>query len=169
MGLIKRVQRSEKRIVERRSEDVTPKYCDWGSGPKQSEAPGCLNSGGENLRPARRSVGEVTLRDHRLMNYRTLANWPPIWTRRGRNNGAAGEAVPVRARRREIGILKEALISAVTRPPRIYLIVTDDGHEYIGSLLFNDSAFCREIYALLKRHCGKTIAEIGSLDVSYLD
>jgi hypothetical protein len=39
--------------------------------------------------------------------------------------------------------------------------------EYIGSLSFDDAAFCREIYDLLKGLYRHSIAEIGELDISY--
>jgi hypothetical protein len=39
------------------------------------------------------------------------------------------------------------------------------GAEYMGELLINDAAFCREIYEVLLRHCGKTIQEIGDIDL----
>jgi hypothetical protein len=174
MGIMRRVERCEKSSVKPRTEDVTPEYFDRGLAPRQSEALGRLNFGGHGgyrtrLVPARTSKGTVALRDHPSMRYRTRANWPLIWTRRGRTNRAAGQAASLLVRRGEIGILKEAFISAGARPPRIYLIMADDGCEYVGSLLFNDSASCRAIYALLKRHCGESIAEIGALEVSYFD
>jgi hypothetical protein len=167
MGIIKRVERSEKSTVEERSEHVTPELR---PDPRQFEAARCLNSGVENLRrfgPARKSVGEVALRDHRLMSYRTLANWPPVWTPRRR--GAGGEIAPVRASLRgEIGTLKEAHLATNVRPPRIYLIVTHEGSEYIGSLLFDNALFCQQICEFLKQQIGKTISETGGLDVSHL-
>jgi hypothetical protein len=104
-----------------------------------------------------------------LMSYRTLANWPPVWTPRRRKGKAAGETVPVRAGLRgEIGTLKEVFVAPSVRPPRIYLIVTHEGAEYIGALLFDDALFCQQIWEFLKQQIGKTISETGRLDVSHL-
>jgi hypothetical protein len=43
------------------------------------------------------------------------------------------------------------------------------GAEYMGELVISDAAFCLEIYAVLLRHCGKTIQEIGDMDLSDTD
>ena len=115
-------------------------------------------------------AGERTLRCHRSMTYRGLANWPPVWTARGRNIAAGDEAFPHRPTLRgEIGTLKQIFLSTAPGPPRIYLIIAHEGSEYIGALLFDNVVFCRQIYQLLKESSGKTIAEIGSLSVSHLD
>jgi hypothetical protein len=39
------------------------------------------------------------------------------------------------------------------------------GAEYMGTLFVSDAAFCLEIYPVLLRHCGKTIQEIGDIDL----
>jgi hypothetical protein len=113
-------------------------------------------------------AGEVTLRNHRLMTFRTLANWPPIWLRRRRTDGDETQSCsrPIRA---EIGILKEVFLSMISRPPRIFLTVTHDGSEYLGSLLFDDRVSCRTIYEFLEKYRGKKIVEIGDADASHLD
>jgi hypothetical protein len=36
----------------------------------------------------------------------------------------------------------------------------------MGELLISDAAFCSEIYEVLLRHCGKTIQEIGDIDLN---
>ena len=41
------------------------------------------------------------------------------------------------------------------------------GAEYIGALLLRDTAFCREIFGVLVKYRGKTIQEIGSIDLRY--
>jgi hypothetical protein len=35
--------------------------------------------------------------------------------------------------------------------------------------LFDDAVFCCQIYRFLKEHSGKTIAEVGKLNVDYPD
>src|SRR5215813_12719367 len=39
--------------------------------------------------------------------------------------------------------------------------------EYIGALLLSDPVFCREIWTILIQNCGKTIREIGGIELSY--
>ena len=41
------------------------------------------------------------------------------------------------------------------------------GAEYIGCLLFENSAFCRKIYEILREYCGNPINEIGDIELSY--
>jgi hypothetical protein len=36
----------------------------------------------------------------------------------------------------------------------------------MGDLYMSDHAFCMQIYEMLVRHCGKTIQEIGDIDLS---
>jgi hypothetical protein len=38
----------------------------------------------------------------------------------------------------------------------------------MGCVMFEDDAFCRQIYQLLKDYCGRRIFDLGSLDVSHL-
>jgi hypothetical protein len=39
---------------------------------------------------------------------------------------------------------------------------------YLGCLLFDDTGFCDQIAKLLQGYCNRSIAEIGSLDLSYI-
>jgi hypothetical protein len=39
------------------------------------------------------------------------------------------------------------------------------GAEYLGEFFVSDAAFCSEMYAVLLRHCGKTLQEIGDVDL----
>ena len=43
-----------------------------------------------------------------------------------------------------------------------------EGRKYVGTLMLGDSTFCREIYTLLIEHRGKTIREIGEIELSYM-
>jgi hypothetical protein len=40
------------------------------------------------------------------------------------------------------------------------------GAEYMGMLFVSDADFCLEMYAVLLRHCGNTIQEIGDINLS---
>ena len=42
-----------------------------------------------------------------------------------------------------------------------------DGCRYMGMLIFDDQIFCAEMFALLKANIGRSIKEIGDLDLSH--
>jgi hypothetical protein len=69
-------------------------------------------------------------------------NWPPMWTSRLKDDKPRGE----------IGILEKPL-----RPEMFTM----------GSMAFDDPAFCYELYRLLKSHVGRSIKEIGDSDLSF--
>jgi len=48
-----------------------------------------------------------------------------------------------------------------------YLHITYNEKPYVGSLLFDDVAFCAFVHALLQQHVNETIERIGVIDVSY--
>src|SRR5262245_16202891 len=105
-------------------------------------------------------IPRMELRDHRLMSYRGIGNWPPVWICR-----------EVRASERlhgEVGILRDVLLSAVDARPRLFLIMEHQGEEYIGCLLFGDRNFCDQIYSLLKQQIGSNISDIGGLNAGQL-
>jgi hypothetical protein len=54
------------------------------------------------------------------------------------------------------------------RPSEVFLFMEHEAVGYVSSLLFDDASFCGAIAKLLRAHCGKTIEEIGSLDLSHL-
>ena len=100
----------------------------------------------------------MLLRDHPLMTYRDVRNWPPawIWTH-------GKERVSLRG---EIGTLIEVRRSAITTNS-LFLEMRHQESEYLGCLLFSDPAFCRQMNTILRRQLGRSIAEIGSLDISH--
>jgi hypothetical protein len=65
----------------------------------------------------------------------------------------------------EVGLLKNVLISAVKPSTRCFLIMEHADAEYMGDLLASDEASCTQIYEMLLGHCGKTIQEIGDIDL----
>jgi hypothetical protein len=103
----------------------------------------------------------MILRNHPLMSYRGLCNWPPIWTWRG------GEGVD-RQPRGEVGVLRDVFLSQVEPRSRIYLIIEHEKEEYMGSLLFTDATFCAQICELLDKYRGSRVAELGNLDLDEL-
>jgi hypothetical protein len=101
----------------------------------------------------------MLLREHPLMRYHGVPNWPPIWTW----SGGLEKKYP----QGEIGILKKLRLTIVEPIDRCYLYIEHEGSEYIGCLLFDDHAFCRQITEILRFCCNRSIADIGSIDLAH--
>jgi hypothetical protein len=104
----------------------------------------------------------VQLRDHPLISYRGFSTWPPRWMPR--------DDVYSPRLKAEIGILTEAVFyhSKPEQSPQIFLFMEHHGCRYLAALFFSDAAFCRQVGRLLQDYRGKTIEEIGGIDVSDL-
>jgi hypothetical protein len=70
--------------------------------------------------------------------------------------------------RGEIGTLTAVDVSNVPPANRCFLSIDYAGSSYMGCLLFDDHAFCDQIVTLLRGHLNRPVAEIGSLDITYL-
>ena len=89
-----------------------------------------------------------------------------MWTGTGDNKFPRGE----------VGLLKEVYISIVDpnqpdsqRPyNRIYLFMEYRDSRYLGCLILDDPAFSRQLGKILSEQCGKTLKEIGEIDLSHL-
>lgn len=99
-----------------------------------------------------------SLRDHRLMTYRGLSNWPPVWVRSSRG--------PYTKITGEVGTLTGVKWYDLTAN-RCFLLMEFQSERYMGSLIFDDAAFCRQILDLLQDHIGESIIDIGDLDISF--
>jgi hypothetical protein len=100
----------------------------------------------------------MQLRDHPLMTYRGVPNWPPAWTL-GKSESAPR---PVG----EVGTLEDVLMTNFLAN-KIFVLMLFSAQRYMGSLIFDDVAFCTQIFDLLKLNRGKQIKEIGDLDLAY--
>ena len=100
----------------------------------------------------------MLLRNHPLLTYQSSRSWPPAWL----YCGGFDSTHP----RGEVGILKNVFVSSVQPSTRCYLIMEHAGGQYMGDLSIRDAAFCMQIYQMLLRHCGKTVQEIGDIDLS---
>jgi hypothetical protein len=103
----------------------------------------------------------MKLRDHPLMSYRGIRNWPPVWTLATTRKGI------VTILTGEVGVLKY-VHSNILMSNKCFVAIDFQEETYIGSLIFKDHAFCRQISHLLRDHVGRSIKNIGDLDVSYL-
>jgi predicted oxidoreductase len=88
------------------------------------------------------------------MSYRGMTNWPPVWCRRGSENLTG-----------EIGILVNADCDRSGR--KCYLTIDFENQRYLGTLLFTDDKMCWFITKILKNRIGRSIEEIGNIDLSY--
>ena len=101
----------------------------------------------------------VQLRDHPQMNFAGYANWPPIWV-----SGADSETY--KKNLGEVGILIGVILNQAA-PDKLFLRMEINSERYMGCLAFNDPVFCRQLCIFLQDHIGKSIKEIGDLDLSY--
>jgi hypothetical protein len=101
----------------------------------------------------------MLLRDHPLMRYRGIPNWPPSWL--------WIDGLENKRPRGEVGILKAVELSNVQPATRCFLQIDYKGSTYMGCLLFDDEIICGQITKILQGYCNRPIAEIGSLDLSY--
>lgn len=94
------------------------------------------------------------------MSYRNIRNWPPTWVHTSglRDKKKAGE----------IGVLTEVILSQVDPYSRCYLLVEFEGDSYMGTLLFENATFCRQIYEMLQLSAGRSIRRIGGLYAGHL-
>jgi hypothetical protein len=98
----------------------------------------------------------MLLRDHPLMSYKGNRSWPPSWLRRGnQTTNPQGE----------VGILKDVIPSSIEPYDKYFVIMEHSGAEYVGVLLVRDTAL-REIFGILLQNRGKTIEEIGNIDLA---
>jgi hypothetical protein len=101
----------------------------------------------------------MKLRDHPLMTRKSgIPSWPPAWQPVVRNNGAV---------QGELGILEDVSMSDLI-PNKIFLAMEHVSERYITVLAFDDAMFAKQLYPLLLENIGRSIREIGDLDLSQL-
>jgi hypothetical protein len=101
----------------------------------------------------------MQLRDHPLMSYHGNRNWPPAWV--------WIDGQKEKRPKDEVGILRSVFFSKMQRADRCFLLIYYEESSYLGCLLFDEGMFCRQITKLLQGCCNRSIAEIGSLDLSH--
>jgi len=99
----------------------------------------------------------MKLRDHPLMSYRGLRNWPPVWV-------GTGDRVNSRITG-EVGTLTGVKIYDLSYT-RIFLLIEHEEGRYTGCLFFDDRSFCRTIYNLLQAYTGTSISAIAEIDIT---
>jgi hypothetical protein len=102
-------------------------------------------------------LGDVQLRNHPHLRFGEASSWPPVWT----NTTGRGETL-----RGEIGVLSKAYTSSNTAET-CYLAIQHESESYVGALFLDDPALCQKLCSLLQQNVGRTISEIGSLEIAY--
>ena len=100
----------------------------------------------------------LAFRDHPLMNRNGVPSWPPIWTQTKRDS--------IKSVLGEVGIL----IYVYSNPPlsrKCFWVIEHEKEPYVGTLIFDDHAFCKQLSDLLRLNLNRSIKDIGDLDLSY--
>ena len=100
----------------------------------------------------------MKLRDHPLMSYHGVHNWPPVWVSLYDNDDAL--------RRTEFGVLTEVRESQFGGD-RIVLLMEYNQNTYGAALTFADLAFYKQILELMKSCIGSTIKDIAEIDLTH--
>ncbi len=101
----------------------------------------------------------LKLRDHPLLKYRGVQNWPPVWTR-----GTKGIIKTVKG---EGGFLKEVYYDAGTSN-KCFLVIDRQLQSYMGCITCPTRSFCIQLTHFLRGHIGRSIEDIGELRVRSL-
>ena len=102
---------------------------------------------------------KIQLRNHPLVKtYCGRSNWPPVWIAVDRRS--IKEIVG------EIGTLRLAQYR-IGYPARCHLVIEHQNETFVGTLLFDNGAFCWALTKFLRINLGLRIEEIGALDLSF--
>jgi len=105
-------------------------------------------------------IGAVKLRDHPLLTRKSgYIAWPPKWTttRLDKSDKPTGE----------IGTLEQVLRNDLF-DNKIFMFIQHQGFRYMGSIHVDEPKFCSELLTLLRSNVGRSIQEIGELDLSHM-
>lgn len=101
----------------------------------------------------------MQLRNHPLMSLNGISNWPPewMWADGLRNTHMHPEG--------EVGILDDVRQSIVRPDSSLFLTIKHNGSVYLGRLTFDNQEFCHQLFELLMAKRGRSIKEIGQIDI----
>jgi hypothetical protein len=85
-------------------------------------------------------------------------SWPPRWT----TTHLTKDDKPIG----EVGTLEDVMMTELI-DNKVFMFMQCEGLRYMGFIGFDDITFCSPICTLLKAHIGRSIKEIGDLDLSY--
>ncbi len=90
------------------------------------------------------------------MCFRGTPSWPPIWVAAKKENTSTLTG--------EVGTLKYVYASNRIRD-KCFLVIDHNHQSYIGTLMFDHPSFCVQIVTILRSHIGRSIKEIGNLEI----
>lgn len=99
----------------------------------------------------------MQLRDHPILLIRGIISWwPPTWvsTREG----------PQKKLRGELGILVSTILNQQLAQ-HLFIRMEYEQEPFLGALHVRDEALCYQFHILMQQHLGKSIKEIGDLEV----
>ena len=99
----------------------------------------------------------MKLRDHPSISYRSFRTWPPVWTQK--------EGSYVKTLFGEIGVLTSVSLSDGPSA-QCDLLIDYESQPFSGSLLFDSRDVCGQICTVLQANVGRSIKEIGDLDLA---
>jgi hypothetical protein len=102
----------------------------------------------------------MKFRDYPLLTRRSgIRLWPPAWS----NAYQDKKSWPVG----EIGTLEKAWMHELL-DRCVFLYIEHNGFRYTGSMYFDDPGSCLLVYNFFQSAVGRSIADIGDSDISYL-
>src|SRR6185369_7341139 len=100
----------------------------------------------------------MELRHHPLLSYHGIPSWPPVWSPAKPREGK-------KLLKGEIGVLKFTLANSASE--KCFLVIEYDNNPYVGCLICSDLAFSAQLASILHTQSGRTIKEIGDLDLAF--
>jgi hypothetical protein len=97
----------------------------------------------------------MKLKDHPLMKYHNVPNWPPSYLTRDYRQELL----------KEFGILRSVTLDA-RESNRCFLMVEMDGLGYVSWLKFDNLGFRARFLDTVNVHLNKPMKEIGELEIS---
>jgi hypothetical protein len=91
------------------------------------------------------------------MSHHGVSTWPPGWKATWRSKDELPKG--------EVGILKEVFMTDDS-DRELLLTIEFQGNRYFGGLEFVDPWFCSQVYGLLQHHIGRTIKEVGDMELA---
>lgn len=96
----------------------------------------------------------MKVRHHPFMSNAKGRIWPPLWKEKYGETTLTGE----------IGVLTH--VGHDPKSPRtLYIHIANANLPYFGRLIFDNSRFCHRFSVFLKSHIGRSIQEIGDLEL----
>jgi hypothetical protein len=99
----------------------------------------------------------MRLREHTSLSRSGKHYWPPPWLKL---SGAGADTLTD-----DSAVVSSITLSRIDPPTTCYLLVESGRTSYMGMLGCDDPAFCRQLYAIVKQHVGKTVKEIAEVDL----